>query len=197
MRRFSKCSDQELVNLLCQRDQQEAMTEIFNRYWLKLLAVAVNRLSNQQEAEECVQDVFLSLWKRRHLLVLKSELSAYLSTAIKYQIINRLDKRYTHKNLATIELKDYQNKYVHSPEAYMFEAELMERIEQTVKQLPKKCQMVYRMSRDEGKSNKEIATTLGMSEKTVEGHITRALRDIRKNLSLIYPMVIVLRILMR
>jgi RNA polymerase sigma-70 factor (ECF subfamily) len=75
-------NDHELVRLLKQSDQ-EAMREIYDRYWDKLLAVAVNRLSIEEEAEECVQDVFLSLWKRREGLVLKHELSTYLWVAVK------------------------------------------------------------------------------------------------------------------
>lgn len=169
------------------------MGEIYDRYWDKLLAVAVNRLSIEQEAEECVQDVFLSLWRRREGLVLRHELSTYLWVAVKYQVINRLDKRYAKRNFQTTELVDQIS--VPSPEVYLLEKELMKRIEATVAQLPGKCRMVYRMSREEGKSNKEIAAELNLSEKTVEGHVTRALKDIRTNLTLAVPAFMICSIL--
>ena len=121
-----------------------------------------------------MQDVFLSLWKRREGLVLKHELSTYLWIAVKYQVINRLDKRYARRNFQTTELVDEIS--VPSPEVYLLEKELMKRIEATVTQLPEKCRVIYRMSREEGKSNKEIAAELNLSEKTVEGHVTRALK---------------------
>lgn len=185
---YNTCSDHELIALLKQ-DHQEALTEIYNRYWDKLLAVASNRLDVEEEAEECVQDVFLSLWKRRNELVLKHALSTYLWIAVKYQVINRLDKRYAKRNMQTIDLVEKVD--VWSPEVYLLEKELMERIEISVRQLPEKCRMIYRMSRDEGKSNKEISKALNISEKTVEGHITKALKDIRSNLNEVVPAFII------
>lgn len=171
------------------------MTEIYNRYWDKLLAVAVNRLDDEQEAEECVQDVFVSLWKRRSQLELRYQLSTYLWMAVKYQVINRLDKRYAKRSLQTTGMPDNEPAVIPSGEALVFEKELLERIEQAIGQLPEKCRIIYRMSREEGKTTREIARQLNISEKTVEGHITRALKDIRKYLNLTYPIWIVLHIL--
>lgn len=192
MKAYGNYNDHELIAFL-KEDDQEAMREIYNRYWDKLLAVAVNRLAIEEEAEECVQDVFLSLWKRRDGLVLNHALSTYLGVAVKYQVINRLDKRYAKRQLQTTELLDEMT--VPSAEAYLFEKELLERIAATVQALPEKCQMIYRMSREEGKSNKEIATELDISEKTVEGHVTRALKDIRNNLSTFVPAFMICSIL--
>jgi RNA polymerase sigma-70 factor (family 1) len=189
---YGSYNDQELI-LLLKEDNQEAMTEIYDRYWLKLLSVATNRLSFQEEAEECVQDVFLSLWKRRNNIVLKHALSTYLWIAVKYQVINRLDKRHARRNLQTTQLMDDGS--VPSPEVYLLEKELMERIELSVRQLPEKCRMVYRLSREDGKSNKEISAEMNISEKTVEGHITKALKDIRTDLMLVVPAFMVCSIL--
>jgi RNA polymerase sigma-70 factor (ECF subfamily) len=187
-------TDAALVDLL-KRSDQEAMTEIYRRYWKKLLAVSVNRLSDEQEAEECVQDVFLSLWNRRSNLVLRHELSTYLWVAVKYQVINRLDKRYSRSHLQTTELQDYHDIGVLSHEATIFEKELIARIEEAIGQLPEKCRMVYRKSREEGKTNKEIAAEMNVSEKTVEGHLTRALKDLRDHLGSYYPLFVVASIL--
>lgn len=192
LKAYNTYGDHELV-LLLKDDDQEAMRAIYDRYWDKLLAVAVNRLGIEQEAEECVQDVFLSLWKRREGLVLKHELSTYLWVAVKYQVINRLDKRYAKRNLKTTELKDEFS--IPSPEAHLLEKELLKKISATVDSLPEKCKMIYRMSREEGKSNKEIAAELKLSEKTVEGHVTRALKDIRTNLSSVVPAFMICSIL--
>jgi len=187
-------TDNALFALLKEGDQQ-AFTEIFGRYWDKLLAVAVNRLDDEQEAEECVQDVFVSFWQRREELVLKHNLSTYLWTAVKYQVLNRLDKRYAKRKLKTTELRDDNVIGLHSPEVYLLEKELMARIEVTVQELPEKCRMVYRLSREEGKTNPEIAAELDIAEKTVEGHLTRALRDIRTHLTSIGPAFLITQIL--
>jgi len=192
MKDYGTFSDHDLVLLLRENDQ-EALREIYARYWDKLLSIAINRLSNEEEAEECIQDVFLSLWRRRGDLVLNHALSTYLWAAVKYQVINRLDKRYAKRNIKTVELVDEFT--VPSAEAYLFEKELKERIEAMVELLPEKCKMVYRMSRDEGKSNKQIASELNISEKTVEGHMNRALKDIRTNLTLFVPAFLIVYIL--
>lgn len=179
--------DSELITLLNQ-DSQAAFTEIYERYWDKLLAVSVNRLGDAQEAEECVQDVFTSLWLRRTCFTVRHTLSTYLGAAIKYQVIKRLDERYLrHRHEAE---RQHSAGREPSPETLLLEQELMERIEATVCALPEKCQMVYRMSREEGKSNKKIAEEMRISEKTVEGHITRALTDIRNNLQVAIPVML-------
>jgi len=189
-----KHSDMELLALL-KDGNQHAFTEIFDRYWDKLLAVAVNRLNDEQEAEECVQDVFVSFWRRRDEIVLAHNLSTYLWAATKYQVLNRLDKRYTRRQLKTTEIVDENVIGLHSPEVYLLEKELMAHIESAIQELPEKCRMIYRMSREEGKTNREIAAELDIAEKTVEGHITRALRDIRTNLTSIAPAFLITQIL--
>ena len=185
---FSLHTDQELVDLL-RGGSPAAFTEIYNRYWDKLLSVAVNRLLIEMEAEECVQDVFISMWQRRTSLVLKYSLSTYLWVAVKYQVINRLSSRNAKRNLKTTVLKDEHT--VAAADEVLLERELKALIEQSVQELPEKCAMVFRLSREEGKSNKEIARALDISEKTVEGHITRAIKHIRTNLDAVAPCFLV------
>jgi RNA polymerase sigma-70 factor (ECF subfamily) len=185
-------SDEELVAHL-KEDRESALSELYNRYWDRLLSVAINRLGIEAEAEECVQDVFVSLWRRRHEIELRYSLSTYLWVAVKHQVINRLDNRYAKRTLRTTELVD--ETIVPSSEEQLLEKELREQIAATVSRLPEKCRMVYHLSREEGKSNKEIAEELNISEKTVEGHVTRALRDIRTDLTLLAPAFVVYSIL--
>ena len=60
--------------------------------------------------------------------------------------------------------------------------DMMQSIESEVNQLPDKCRSVYELSRIENKTNKEIAQYLDISEKTVENHLTKALKRLRLNL---------------
>lgn len=172
--------DLTLLNAMRLGDER-ALEKLYTRYWLKLLSVAMNRLDVENEAEECVQDVFIGIWKRRETLVVTHSLSAYLSAAIKNQVLNRLAQRYTQKHNPTLlPLKDIAYE---TADSGLLTSDIAIIVETAVSALPEKCQMVYRLSREHGKSNKEISQELGISEKTVEGHLTKAIQAIRKRLS--------------
>ena len=183
MSAYSTYNDQELITLLKQGDDR-AMTEIITRYWQRMLAVAINRLDNQEEAEECVQDVFVRFWQLRGRLELKYTLYTYLSAAVRYRIYNLLDSQHR-KHLATQPLSDDID--ISSGEfqadSNLLEKELLERIATYVDQLPEKCKIVYQMSREDGLSNEQIAAELKIAEKTVEAHLTKAVKNLRDNLT--------------
>jgi len=184
---YKALSDNELIHLLRQDDEQ-ALSALYLRYWDKLLSVACHRLDDPEGAEEVVQDVFFALWKRRESLDIKYSLSTYLAVAVKYRIINLMDKQYRLRNKE--KLLPPKVEFEPSPEEYVFEKELWEKIEASIKQLPSKCQIVFRMSREEGKTYKEIAAELDIAEKSVEAHMSKAIRDIRSNLTSIVPAII-------
>lgn len=180
--------DAELIELLKQ-DNQGAMRQIFDRYWKKLFSVALNRLSVPERAEECVSDVLISVWERRKSINLRHTLATYLAVAVKYRSMRMLAEEYKKGLPHTIELmNDELYGYDESSvDEYIFEKELMESLENSVKQLPDKCQLVYRMSSEQGMSYKEIAKKLSLSEKTVQAHLTKATKDLRNELGKQYP----------
>lgn len=179
MQPYPTFEDADLVESMRQGDVR-ALEKLYDKYWMQLLAVAMNRLNGEGEAEECVQDVFIGIWKRRESLVITQSFKAYLGAAIKNQVYNRLAKRYTKKHGFQFEAQPeiaYE-----TADSVLLMKDLSGLIDQVVSTLPEKCQMVYRMSRQEGISNKDIAKKLNISEKTVEGHITKALHAIRQRL---------------
>lgn len=173
-------SDNELLALL--RDSgQAAFTEIYNRYWEKLFAVAGNKIGDLDEAEEIVQDIFVALWKRREELQVTGTLGAYLAVSVKYRVIKVLDKRASQQKYAEHRKQSFSLLDDSTQEWLQFE-ELKERLNKLVADLPEKCRLVYQLSRDSGYSQKEIADELGISEKTVEAHIGKALKTLRTGL---------------
>ena len=80
--------DASLVSLIQQNDR-EAFAILYDQYWKQLLSYAGKRLVLPQDAEEVVQEVFVSLWERRHTLDISGSLDAYLHTAVRYRIYNR------------------------------------------------------------------------------------------------------------
>ncbi|MBB5438499.1 RNA polymerase sigma-70 factor (ECF subfamily) [Pedobacter sp. AK017] len=190
---YSTYTDQELTALL-RGGEPKAMTEIYNRYWDKLLAVALNRLEHLEEAEECVQDVFLKLWKLREKLELKYTLGTYLAAAVRYRVYDMFAGQHRKLKTGKETLADLEEIVpdVIGADAELLEKELIEQIEQSVRQLPEKCRIIYKLSRDENFNNKEIAAALNISEKAVEAHLTRAFKGIRKNIAVTAPIAVFL-----
>lgn len=173
--------DEQLL-LLLKSDDEAAFTEIYHRYWQRLFVVAMHRLANTEEARELVQDIFCSLWKRRHSLQLDYSLNTYLSAAVKYEVINRLavkDRQQRFQN----QLSQHWREATADTENQLQFNELQDHLASLVKALPEKCRIVFQLSRDKGYSQRMIASELGIAEKTVEAHLSRALRKLRTGLS--------------
>lgn len=169
--------DTELLNGLRENDH-EAFRYLYEKYWDKLYVVARKRLDNTWEAEEIVQDVFCKLWRRRETLSLKGGFENYLAVAVKFEVINRFAKR-AH---AAAYRQHLELRYSEADQDMLRQLdfdELQRRLETTIQTLPAKCSIVYRLSREQGFSNRQIAEELNISIKTVEGHLSRALKALR------------------
>jgi RNA polymerase sigma-70 factor (family 1) len=178
---YNSYHEERLLSLLKESDEA-AFTEIYNRYWEKLLIVAMHRLAEIEEAREIVQDIFYRLWKRRAELELDYSLNTYLSAAVKYEVINRLAARNRQKAFRTHISHNWQETQQET-ENYIRFNELQKQLHSLVNALPERCRVVYRLSRDKGYSQRRIAQELGISEKTVETHLSVAIRKLKTGLS--------------
>jgi RNA polymerase sigma-70 factor (family 1) len=160
----------------------DAFEEIYNRYWLKLYAAAYKRLKERETAKEIVQDFFTSFWINREHVEIQTSLQGYLFMSIKYLVLNYKRAEAVRNSYAEILLM-VNNSFDNSTEENYYYKELLERVETEVNQLPPKCRNVFELSRKQYKTNKEIAQLMGISEKTVENHLTKALRYLRVNLN--------------
>lgn len=179
MNKFKDYSDQNLIDLLKQQDIA-AFEEIYNRYWYKLYAMAYKRIQSREAAEEFVQDIFTSLWINRELVHIKS-LPAYLFTAVKYKVINHLHHEGIRKQYIDRQLK-IQSETDNSTEELVLVNDLHVSVEKEISKLPPKCQQVFKLSRHENLTMKQIASQLGISEKTVEHQLGKALRVLKMNI---------------
>ena len=176
MKKFQLKNDDELICLLKNGDEL-SFTEIYDRYWDKLYFIAYKLLKDTSAAEEIVQEVFLTLWKKRESLSIKS-IAPYLAAMTRYAVYRHAAQIKNSKrqenllgilNVETILEIDINQKI------------LLEIITNMSNKLPEKCRLVFQYNKLQDMSLAEVAENLNISPKTAEGHLTKALRVIRAN----------------
>jgi len=179
---FDQHTDQFLLQQLTHNDQA-AFTAIYQRYWKLLFREAMNVLRSQKEAEDCVQELFVSLWNRRQHLPEIADLKAYMQTAVRYRCIDRIEREMIRGGY----LEDFTN-YMEahhslpSVEEELYARELAANIDQLMDKMPGKMREVFRLSRQEQLTHREIAERLQISEETVKKQIYLALKILKSHL---------------
>ncbi len=162
--------------------EEMAYTEIYQRYWEKLFAISYNYCHSKELAEEIVQDIFMKLWDKRYETEIYN-LPAYLATACKFSVYKHLLKQKRRKELLHQNTTDVQ--LTIDEEARIHACFLQNYINRIVEKLPPQCKAVFHYSRNEGLSASEIATHMQISTKTVESHLTKALKHIKLSLKIV------------
>lgn len=171
-------TDDELTQLLNKGDES-AFTYIYNLYWDKLYYIAHRLLKDSNAAEEIVQEVFLTLWKKKETLAIES-INPYLGAMTRYAVYRYLAKQKVFRvkenqvaqlNVSAISEMNVDNKI------------LLEIITELSNKLPEKCRLVFQYNKLQDKSLADVAEQLGMSQKTAEAHLTKALRIIRSSMN--------------
>lgn len=175
--------DDVLLERLAQ-DDPHAFSALFHRYWEPLFVNVVKIVQNEAEAEDVVQEIFLSLWNRRKEVSIDGSPAAYLHTAARYKSINYIRKNITKHNYLAILSETAVHSTSLSPEMQMQFKELQNVLNTTIQNLPPKMKEAYQLSRKENLSHNEIAEKMGISSETVKKHIQRALQIIKEALSL-------------
>ena len=178
---LSHVPDIELILLINQEDEQ-AFTEIYNRYWEKMASYAVRLTKSEEEAADIVQEIFVSFWNRRGALSIKSTLGAYLIRSTR-----NLCLRYIERNIHTDnfleKIADHVTDASQNIEENISLKELQDNIDLGIAKLPRKMREVYLLSRDEQLSYREIAEKLNIAEGTVKKQISNALKIIAESLN--------------
>lgn len=168
---YASVTDEDLLAAL-RADDDRAFAELYRRYARLLVATAYRKTGDQASAEDLVHELFLSLWLRRQQLFVQQSLRGYLFSALKNKVISH----YYHQASAALVPLDGFGETLSAP--LQPDGLLGEFYEQSLQKLPEKCRQVFVMSRS-GYTMREIAQALGISEKTVEVHIGKALRLLR------------------
>ncbi|MFZ4861908.1 RNA polymerase sigma factor [Sphingobacterium sp. Mn56C] len=173
-------SNQDLEDNLFQsiRDGDErAYIRLYDCFKHELIQYALQKLGDPAEAEDVIQDFFLSIWSNRSQLPAINNIRGYMYLAIRNRILNALRKRKNQTHyLASLGSFMLQQESIYGK---IYEKELQESLDKELDKLPNRMQEVFKLSREEHLSHKEISQQLGTSEQTVSKQITNTLRILR------------------
>jgi len=164
------------------RDGDHAAFEmVFIAYFNKVKHFINGLLRSEDDAEELAQELFVKLWINHDTINLEKSFSTYLYVMARNAAINFLKSKFVRESYAN----DLSNteEYVNSEDIlYAKETDLL--IKMTVSQMPDRRKQIYKLSRNEGLTNDEIASQLNISKKTVENQLSLALKELRNIISL-------------
>jgi RNA polymerase sigma-19 factor, ECF subfamily len=177
-------SDRELLDRLKKGDTA-AFDTIFRTWYGPLVGTAERMLRDRAVAEELVQDVMLELWRRRETLTPDGSAQAYLFQATRNRVLNHL----RHLRIEQRSEPDVRGESSATPQAdaVLAQQELDVAVQEAVRSLPDRCREVFELSRVHGLKYAEIANALGISVKTVEAQMGKALRTLRERLAAWLP----------
>lgn len=158
----------------------DAFTVIYNQHWEELFQQATRMLRSRDAAKDIVQEVFLSLWNRRSEIKISDSLAAYLYTSVRNRCISYIRRNITHRDYLVMLTETEASDLSAKPELQLHLKQVQQAIHTAVNNLPERMQLVYRLSREQNLSRKEIAGQLGISELTVKAQIHNALVAIRE-----------------
>lgn len=178
--RYSSLAQDDLIERLRQGDEA-AFDAIFRAWYPSLVRAAESLVRSRAVAEEVVQDVMLELWKRRATIVQGSSPQAYLFQSTRNRSLNYLrHERVERLAEPQINREEGIESTAHSS---MVEQEIHIAMRRAIDKLPARCREVFELSRTGGLKYSEIAAVLGISIKTVEAQMGKALRILREELA--------------
>lgn len=170
--------------------------QLFITYQSRFIHFANTYVRDWAVAEDITVDSFMYYWENREDLSPDTNIPAYVLTTIKHKCLNYLQHVQVHETVAE-HLKKHAKWALETRITTLedcnpnelFSAEAMQIVNRTLAALPEQSRKIFRMSRMENKSQKEIAELLGITTKGVEFHITKVLRELRKNLKDYFPLL--------
>lgn len=195
MQEYSLYELQVLLNRIAEGDAV-AFRELFDAYKRKLYSGALKITKSTDAAEDVVQEIFTRIWENRLCLKEVENPSAYIFTIAYHESFRYLKKVAADQKLYEAvrkRMKTTDNK----TEEWLEVKETEQIVHHLIDELPSQRQLIYRLSREEGLSYKEIADRLHISSLTVKKQLQLALRNIRSGLSKIGPLLVLCLLLLR
>lgn len=160
-----------------------AFDEVYLHFITPVTSFLKVLLRNEEDAKEIAQEVFMKVWENRAKLDPGKNIKGFIYTFARFYAMNYFDRK---------KVRDKYSSFAsHLPEEYMSVDEVVIGketallVEMVLRRMPSQREKVFRMSRNEGMSNDQIAESLNISKRTVETHISAAIKDIKEVITLL------------
>ena len=154
-----------------------SLENLFERYYAPLCNFSFLFIKDAGLSEELVSDVFIRIWKKHDELKRITNVKAYLYRSVKNAVISSLRKNRV-KLEELVKGEDIAKLDI-TPETLLINSELKDSIRKMIDAMPRQAGLVFRMHRVDGLTYKEIAMALDLSVKTIESHMSKALRFVK------------------
>jgi RNA polymerase sigma-70 factor (family 1) len=160
-----------------------AFKKIFEQYWEEMFSIAWRRLGDEDQAKDIVQEIFIHCWNNRHKIEVEEQLAPYLFTALKYSIVRHIyraaRKGTVDLSLSVLQIPDEETHYQDDWRSYEHVHGI---IREEINGMPARMQEIFRLSKEQELSVKEISIRLAVSEQTVKNQLHTAMKRVRARL---------------
>ena len=170
--------ENETITVQLSKRDGAVFEEVFKTHFKRLHAYAITMLRDEAEGEEIVQQVFFKIWERNESLSVTGSVTAYLYRAVHNECLNYL-KHQQVKSTHQLYVAHTMKNEVEHPAKKINRKELEQKIHLALNELPEQCRTIFQLSRFDELKYREIASKLGLSVKTVENQMGKALKLLR------------------
>lgn len=174
----------------------KAFREVFRLLYPRLKGYCMLFIENESEAEDIIQEGFITLWEKRNAIDADKQIESFLFVIIRNKCLNFLkNRRFDAEKISPDSLQITELQYLYQldlaeKEEKSLEEMLIQSFQEAVNMLPEKMKAVFVQCKLEGKKQKEVAEEMGISLKMVEKYIAKAKQKIREELIKQYPALI-------
>lgn len=172
----------QIIYQIAMNDSQEDFKAFYLAYYSKLFNLANYYIKSEQSAEEIVSDTFYAIWEQRAKLLEVHHLNAYICQMVRNISISYIRRNSGKENTDLFEAIDphTSSNTDENPESELISMELMDLLNHAIDNLPDRCKLVFKLVREEHLKYKDVAQMLNLSIKTIEAHMSLAIKRLRE-----------------
>ncbi|MXV13771.1 RNA polymerase sigma-70 factor [Hufsiella ginkgonis] len=176
-----------LHELILKKNFTEVYRHLWDTYYPTLLSFAESHLKSTELAEEVVSDILFQIWNKKEDIGKIEHMRIYLFTSVRNRCYRELSKRKKEQDVLRFTeepIEALSTEVAIDPESTMLTGELAKIIAEVVENLPPRCQLIYKLIREQGYRNKDVAVQLGISINTIDVQLAIAVKKISFAISL-------------